>query len=64
MKLRSFPSRPDRWWTGAVPCAFGLLALAALTTPLFSGPPGPDTKTQPVYLAYTVNNIGYLFTCG
>ena len=50
----------------------GLVGLVGLVTPLLTGmlltgmslKPAPDAKTQPIYLAYTANNIGYLYTCG
>ncbi len=41
--------------------------LVGVVTPLLAETtvqPAPDAKTQPVYLAYTTNNNGYLFTCG
>ncbi len=43
------------------------LLLAGLAVPLLtrlSAGPAAEAGTQPVYLAYTVNNIGYLSTCG
>ncbi len=45
----------------------GLVGLVGVVTPLLTGTtarPAPDAKTQPIYLAYTTNNNGYLFTCG
>ena len=46
----------------------GLVAgLVGVVTPLLTATtvkPAPDAKTQPIYLAYTTNNAGYLFTCG
>ena len=46
----------------------GLVAgLVGVVTPLLTATtvkPAPDAKTQPIYLAYTTNNNGYLFTCG
>ena len=41
-----------------------LTGVAALLLSRVSAGPTPDTATQPVYLAYTVNNIGYVYTCG
>lgn len=47
----------------------GLVSIVAmlLTGMLLTGmsvKPAPNAKTQPIYLAYTTNNVGYLFTCG
>ncbi len=46
----------------------GLVAgLVGVVTPLLTATtvkPAPDAKTQPISLAYTTNNNGYLFTCG
>ncbi len=41
----------------------GLVGLVTLLTGM-SLKPAPDAGTQPIYLAYTANNIGYLYTCG
>ena len=53
---------------GLVGVVAGLVAgLVGVVTPLLAETtvqPAPDAKTQPVYLAYTTNNNGYLFTCG
>ncbi len=41
--------------------------LVGVVTPLLAETtvqPAPDAGTQPIYLAYTANNIGYLYTCG
>ena len=46
---------------GAV--ALFLVGLVTLLTGM-SLNPAPDAGTQPIYLAYTANNIGYLYTCG
>lgn len=43
------------------------LLVAGLAAPLpmhVSAGPVTEAGTRPVYLAYTVNNIGYLHTCG
>ncbi len=50
---------------GAV--ALFLVGLVGVVTPLLTGvsvKAAPDSRTQPIYLAYTTNNVGYLFTCG
>ena len=70
MNLISLPSLSDHRRLGAV--ALFLVGLVFLVAPLLTGillleagdEAAPDAKTQPIYLAYTTNNAGYLFTCG